>query len=118
MAIHMQDSVENIPLRPKQLTFGHHIIQYCLRGVRTNNREKGKKGFGAKEIPINYREVLNPNDLFDEKSKSCLKLQTHKSPIFYFLAPLHTVKFTSYFSILMPEISFLQDLDSVLWKDI
>ena len=73
MAVHMQDSEEIFYSPPlKQLTFGHHIFLYRFR-VQEQTKEKGKKGFGLEKFP-SIIEVLNPNDLFDEKSKSSLSL--------------------------------------------
>ena len=68
----------------KQLTFGHqhHQLQVLyLQGARTNKKKKGKKVLGLENFP-SIIEVLNPNDLFDEKSKIFPKLFSHKSSIF------------------------------------
>ena len=81
MAIHMQDnkyynvekySSETINIWPS-------TSAYTLRVYK--QKKKGKKVLGLEKFP-SIIEVLNPNDLFDEKSKIFTKLFSHKSSLF------------------------------------
>ena len=102
MAIHMQDnnlsnvesekySSETINIWPS--TSSAWVIP---SGCENKQKKKGKKVLGLENFP-SIIEVLNPNDLFDEKSKIFPKLFSHKSSLFNIEGDYSNPKNTSVF---------------------
>ena len=87
MAIHMQDNnlrnVESEKYSSKTINIWPSTSSACVipSGCKNKQKKKRKKVLGLENFP-SIIEVLNPNDLFDEKSKIFTKLFSHKSSLF------------------------------------
>ena len=88
MVIHMQDNnlsnVESEKYSPETINIWpstSSAASVVPSGCKNKQKKKGKKVLGLENFP-SIIEVLNPNDLFDEKSKIFPKLFSHKSSIF------------------------------------
>ena len=87
MAIHMQDNnfrnVQSEKYSSETINIWPSTSSACVipSGCKNKQKKKGKKVLGLENFP-SIIEVLNPNDLFDEKSKIFPKLFSHKSSLF------------------------------------
>ena len=109
MAIHMQDNnlsnVESEKYSSETINIWPSTSSACVipSGCKNKQKKKGKKVLGLENFP-SIIEVLNPNDLFDEKSKIFPKLFSHKSSLFNIEGITQTPKTHQYFDELHAKI--------------
>ena len=110
MAIHMQDNnlrnVESEKYSSKTINIWpstSSAASVVPSGCKNKQKKKGKKVLGLENFP-SIIEVLNPNDLFDEKSKIFPKLFSHKSSLFNIEGDYSNPKNTSVFDELHAKI--------------
>ena len=110
MAIHMQDNnlrnVESEKYSSETINIWPSTSSACVipSGCKNKQKKKGKKVLGLENFP-SIIEVLNPNDLFDEKSKIFPKLFSHKSSLFNIEGDYKTPKTHQYLMNYMQKLN-------------